>query len=123
MPISNSPTSKSARKLNRDPSCFPAPNCHERRLQRERLPDRPSRQQPTAGGRQLSRSLDMAELEREVAQLKTMVDTLVGLVNISELQACQRAAKITPDNATLKLWVGRSNSHPELASGPEERPW
>ena len=78
----------------------------------------------TRGARELVENLRVPMLEREVAQLRSTVDLLMSLIDVDELRAMQRIHRITPDNDTLKLWVEqRSNSYPDLAAGPQERPW
>lgn len=62
-------------------------------------------------------------LEAEVAQLRETVQHLVMLVDPQEMQAARRLAKITPDNATLKQWVGRSSPSEDLVNQQEDRPW
>jgi hypothetical protein len=113
-------SSRSAQKANPLADCLQGPRCREGN---GRQPPRRIRPQYTEGALHLTRRLEIAGLERKVAQLQSTVEALMGFVNIKELQAAQRLAKLTPPNATLKLWIERSNSYPELAAGSEERPW
>ena len=78
---------------------------------------------PTEGGRELAANLRVPLLERKVEELSGMVQLLYNLIDKRELAAASRLAKMTPNNATLKLWIERSNSYPELAAESEERPW
>lgn len=123
MPPTNSAKTRSDRRASGTLTCFQVATCHDRRRRRQQLLQGGRRARYTQGGRELERNLERAELEREVAHLKSTVEFLLGLIDVNELKAAQRLAKITPANATLKLWVERSNSYPELAAEPEERPW
>jgi hypothetical protein len=40
-----------------------------------------------------------------------------------EQQATERVKKMTPPNLSLLSWLKRSNTYPDLANTPEERPW
>jgi hypothetical protein len=97
--------------------------CFSREHVRKVKCGRAVRAMATPGGLRLDRNLRVPMLEREVATLQDTVKALMGLINRDELSAARRLKQLTPDNATLKLWVERSTSHPELAAGPEERPW
>ncbi len=79
------------------------------------------RQSTTDAARELSESLKIAALEREVsrlqAQMRFLLDTREGLNASIELEA------ITPSAATLKLWADQSNPPEDLLDKVEERPW
>lgn len=69
----------------------------------------------------LVQTLKIAELERELARLKTNFQRLIE--EREEKRAALLLETRSPSSATLKLWAEKSEPPDDLSSVVEERPW
>jgi len=75
----------------------------------------------TQAAKELSYTLKMAEMERELARLKSKLKRLLD--EAEEKQAEKLLAELTPSNAKLKLWYDQAVPPDDLASSVEDKPW
>ena len=67
--------------------------------------------------------MSLEELEREVMQLKAVVNCLCAMFDPTELAAAVALQQATPTNDVLKSWVAKSVTPPELVNEVMTRPW
>jgi hypothetical protein len=77
----------------------------------------------TQGGETLERRLMLAELRREVSQLKSLVKTLMKAVDPEDILAVIQLQKSSPSNAQLRVWAQECVPPDDLMEIQEEKPW
>jgi len=98
-------------RLHRAPKCHVEPS--NTRIRQSRV--------HTHAARELVQSLKIAEMERELARLKSKMQQLIH--KDEEKQAELLLARLTPSNAKLKLWAEQSTPPKDLSATAEDRPW
>ncbi len=77
----------------------------------------------TPSGETLERRLRLAELEREVSQLRSLVETLMKAVDPADVMAVTELQQAAPSNAQLRVWAQASSPPDDLVELQEEKPW
>lgn len=77
----------------------------------------------TQSGETLERRLKLAELQREVSQLRTLVQMLMKAADPADIQAVFQLQHSSPSNARLRLWAQACTPPDDMADVQEEKPW
>ncbi len=77
----------------------------------------------TTSGETLKRRLRLAELEREVSQLRSIVETLMKAVDPADIMAVIELQQAAPSSSQLRVWAKECSPPDDLLELQEERPW
>lgn len=83
----------------------------------------PAVRRGTASGQDLKRQLRVAQLEQELAKLKSVVSMLVSQIDDADIAAAIRLKETSPTNEELRIWARQSSAPEDMSDKQEQRPW